>query len=408
MISNNFFRYIFYVGLCSSFASAIFLASSIELVLWDGVLSFEENKTALYYVLHGTSILTFFVSIVWAFVSRLHGHITKGKSVAYAIMSITVLFWFLITMIAEEKYTLKDALGSTGFAVWIVSGIAFCAVDEKIRSFFDKRLLFVFLLVSIAGFLYSILVVHYERFPGASSQLRFYILFWWLSAYYYLSNNSKNYLMILFKEFCFLLMVVGALYIQSRSWLLLSLIIFFIRNKYFKVEGAYAFKVIYWCFYTFSIMFSLVVAIYLFSSVLGDAVTGLLDRLDEDSRSNQYYYFFESVDLSQLVLGLGPLGTWYWPGRGDYQYIDNGLLWILFIGGIPLFISYIYFVFSGVVGKQSSVILSRDVKASRYLIILYGLMLCGLATFISPSLYFHSIFLYFILGRYWIGIHEKT
>lgn len=407
MISNDFFRYMFYIGLSFSFISAVLLASSIELVVWDGLLSFEENKGSLYYILHGASLLLFFVAILWALISGLSSKVHKGKLIAYSILVLTSLSWFLITMIFEDGYTFKDALGSTGFAVWIICGIAFCAADQKIREFFDSRLVLTFLIISVVAFVYSILVVDYERYPGASSQLRFYILFWWLSAYFYLSDSSKSYLMILFKEFCFLIMVVGALYIQSRSWLLLSLIIFFIKNRHFKVEGTYTFKVIYWCFYSGAIIFAVIFAAYIFSSVLSDAVVGLLDRLDEDSRSNQYYYFFESVDVEQLILGLGPLGTWYWPGRGDYQYIDNGLLWVLFIGGLPLFLSYMYIVFSDVFFRASYDGLSNEAKASRYLIILYGLMLCGLVTFIIPSLYFNSILFYFLMGRFWVEFYTK-
>lgn len=71
---------------------------------------------------------------------------------------------------------------------------------------------------------------------------------------------------------------------------------------------------------------------------------GFLGRIDEDSRSNQIYSFFQSVPIDALIFGSGARATWNWNGLEWDGGTDVGFLSLLFYGGIPLLLSVVWTV----------------------------------------------------------------
>jgi hypothetical protein len=65
-------------------------------------------------------------------------------------------------------------------------------------------------------------------------------------------------------------------------------------------------------------------------------------RLDDDSRTGQLEWFFRSVRPHELILGRGSFATFYW-GNSEYNGgPDVGYLSLLFYGGLPLLVAYIW------------------------------------------------------------------
>lgn len=67
----------------------------------------------------------------------------------------------------------------------------------------------------------------------------------------------------------------------------------------------------------------------------------LVNRLDEDTRSDQMREFFTNVRMSELLLGRGSLATWKWGGMEWTGGTDVGYLSLLFFGGVPLLLTYL-------------------------------------------------------------------
>jgi len=131
-----------------------------------------------------------------------------------------------------------------------------------------------------------------------------------------------------------------------------------------------------------------------------DALTSLLERIDEDSRSEQYQYFFADVAPTELVLGRGPGATYKNFGNRDYAFLDNGILWMLFIGGIPLLSSYLWLVIGALIPLVRRWSLHSDIASSAVLVT-WLLVLCGLGIFASPGFGYYSLFVCLIGGRAW-------
>ena len=66
-----------------------------------------------------------------------------------------------------------------------------------------------------------------------------------------------------------------------------------------------------------------------------------LNRLDEDTRSNQMVAFFTDVRMSELLMGRGSMANWNWNGIQWGGGTDVGYLSLLFYGGLPLLLTYL-------------------------------------------------------------------
>jgi hypothetical protein len=131
---------------------------------------------------------------------------------------------------------------------------------------------------------------------------------------------------------------------------------------------------------------------------LDAAADGLSARILEDTRSGQYVDFFSVVPVTDLVLGRGPKGTWYWPGFGEYRFFDNGYLWILFEGGVAMFVCYVtIMVAPGVRAVRRKP--AGDDAAAVCLILIWGLALTGLSTFTGPSVTIMDLLICIYAGR---------
>jgi hypothetical protein len=115
------------------------------------------------------------------------------------------------------------------------------------------------------------------------------------------------------------------------------------------------------------------------------SITALGDRMGDDTRSGQYTDFFADVHPLELLVGRGPTGTWFWSVVGDYQFFDNGFLWMLFIGGVPTLVSYTAIVLWPAFRLLQCRPGPGDAGAA-CMLLLWGVALAGLSTFTLPSI----------------------
>jgi hypothetical protein len=124
----------------------------------------------------------------------------------------------------------------------------------------------------------------------------------------------------------------------------------------------------------------------------------LKKRMTVDSRSGQYLIFFSQVSLSDLMLGRGPNATYVFGDSEKYQFFDNAYIWMAFIGGLPIMVSY--FVLIILPGIKAYFRGARgDDAAASVLIILWGLACTGLSTYSLPSVTPYCFLLYLLAGR---------
>jgi O-antigen ligase len=83
---------------------------------------------------------------------------------------------------------------------------------------------------------------------------------------------------------------------------------------------------------------------------------------------------------------------------GDYQFFDNGYLWMLFIGGVPTLLCY-----GAIIVWPAIQAFSRRPRgldgAAVFLVLTWGVALTGLSTFTLPSVSLNSFLMALWAGR---------
>lgn len=404
-------NYTFVCAIGFSWLAAVLLALSTSMGFeFEGSYEhrfFVVDKTIYYYMTHGLSIFFVVISGLAALLNKNYRVMPSNSVIAFMIMQVFGFGWFISVYCFSELYTLKDAVGSTGFMVWLSTILVFSAVDPKAMRMIERKLPII-VYVTLAIFILGILFNEYVRIPGASKELRLYLILWWFAAWFFLHERRNTFFWVMMRQVPYMILLLGSLYIQSRSWLLLTLALIVLRRMYIVDIYSPRMKVFMNIVNAIIAMIGFLGMVLFFGDILIEASNGFIDRIFEDSRSNQYQYFFESVSPSDLILGLGPEATWYWPGRGEYQFFDNGVLWMLFIGGMPIAFSYLYFIITPGFLAVRRLNYSKNDLSVATLIVLYLLMLLGLATYTSPSVSIQSFIMYMFVGNcYWLLMNNK-
>ena len=117
----------------------------------------------------------------------------------------------------------------------------------------------------------------------------------------------------------FLCAALGSNDSQARSWTALTVllgVVFVIlsaRERGSALAGARMVVV--------AVVLITAVGIFTYNGLLQSALEGLSGRVHEDTRTGEYVAFFSAVPVSDLLLGRGPKGTWYWPGFGTLNLL---------------------------------------------------------------------------------------
>lgn len=392
------------VGLVSTWVAAVLHAESTELTVVSieaySAPSYFVRKSVYFYFFHAVGIFSIMLSGIFALLNRNYRLVSPSGRIACLILWGTAIIWLIVTVVSSEKYGIWEMFGSTGVFVWLATIAVFVGVDDLAWRKLDE--LFEILAVLTVFFLIRSIWLKesYVWIPGASSQLQHFIIYWWVGAWTFLSFSEVTGITLrrVFHLMLLPVMLIAVLYIQSRTWLVLTLILLPIRLILLskrKDHAGLASKLA-----VISLAAIVVAGTYwIFADLAKQSLDGLLKRLSDDTRSSQYFYFFKSVSLADLVLGKGPEGTWYWPGVGKYQFFDNSVLWMAFIGGLPLAISYTVFVILPGFKVPFFGIKDKTVSVSSVLLRLYALMSLGFATYMSPALSLPCYMLYLMAGR---------
>ena len=237
---------------------------------------------------------------------------------------------------------------------------------------------------------------HYGRFNGPNAPIQFLSLLFWLGTYNLLSARAESIWQILIRGLPVGVCIVLALFTQSRGWLILcifSFVLLIIREARLNPE-TFRKQVV-----KLSIFATLLFLAFAYSLAVyyPTALTGLLGRITENTRTEQYRTFFAQVPLQDLLLGQGPKAGYRWGRDAHYQFFDNQLIWILFIGGIPMLATYLaLIVFPGIRLFQKA--RTRDEFAAGGVLVLWSLAALGLSTYSGIGLFAQHYFVIALAG----------
>jgi hypothetical protein len=239
---------------------------------------------------------------------------------------------------------------------------------------------------------------NYTAFHGYSRYIEYAILLTWLGGWTILSSVQARGWKLIPPGLLYAVMLWNALYSQSRSWLINTILIALVFaarcTRTISARG----RIVAVALPLVLVAVTAAAVWTLRAESAGLAIENFTARTADDTRSAQYVDFFADVAPSELLIGRGPKGTWYWPEVGDYRYFDNGYLWILFIGGVPMLVSYFVIV---VIPGLRAIRLKRNGPAATAatLVLVWALALTGLSTYTLPSLTTTHLFVALLVGR---------
>lgn len=385
------------ITILSSWGEWIYLAQITGLDASDSIIE-PASRPALYYILHGLSIAAALAAGFFYAIDGQFKKLSSGSRLAVIVLMTTSLTWALVS------YTFNDflnwsALGATGPLVWLTTIFIFAGMDQSVWKYIDpliRILSYITAVLALAAILNSRGLV-IERF--FSAYVRYMILLMWFGGWTYLTNIPQFFSTKFYLRFLpFIAFVLSTIFTQTRSWFITSFLLLFsylfVNSRSTRLRMQLTMKL--WI--GLLVVILLMSAGYLLKSPLNNAFIALTERTLDDSRTGQYIDFFNDVSPSELILGRGPKGSWYWPGVGSYHFIDNPYLWMAFIGGLPTLISYFVLIILPGIRAWKRGARDNDAAAA-VLVILWGLACTGFSTFTLPSLTPYAFVISLYAGR---------
>ncbi len=383
------------IALIASWCAAMMVALTVG-INPDNAYHDPQSKPALYYLLHATGIVSVIGAGMLAAVSGQYRRLCPSAKIAFWTMQTASICWALVTYELKDYLSWK-ALGATGPLVWLSCILLFAGMKQTIwRLLGSVSTTLSYLTAALA--MYAV-ATHREidvRFE--SGPVLIMIVLAWFAGWTLLTSRKATGWRLYVRAFPYIAFLCTAIFTQTRSWILMAILLLtaflFIRSPSSDEGDEPRFvrgKVI------LSILALLLVAGVLFQKEVGTAFGMLGERMYDDTRTGQYLEFFDQVPASDLILGRGPNGTWFF-GDEEYQYFDNSFVWMAFIGGVPILIPYIILII--VPGFRAYFRGAReDDAAASALLILWGIACLGVSTYSHPSLTPYSYFLCLLAGR---------
>ena len=138
--------------------------------------------------------------------------------------------------------------------------------------------------------------------------------------------------------FLLIFLVVGAVIIRSRAWLIQSAVFALVVGfTTARINGKNIGKLFH-----FVLLATLVVAgaVLLLGNYLNEFWESLVEKGTVDSRSEQYLEMLEQTEWYGWIFGKGAIATYVSKMYGEYQFIDNEFFYLSFHYGVPFAILY--------------------------------------------------------------------
>ena len=387
-------------GVVGAWLASVAFAESVSTVVdeWGRTVTIE-NKSVVYYLLHGGALASLLVAGGLGAVNGGYARLDKAGRAALWILILSSTIWALIAYDWNEMLS-PAILGATGPFVWFSTLLLFAGMEAEVWQRL-RRLIDALVVATAILAVRSMCRADSHSDAGWYSTNQYFCLLFWYGGWRCLARDYRSRAWIFVDASILALLGVLALWLQRRSWvidtgLLMAMYVMSVPRRMNVREGRRATHALA----VAAIAVPILAVVLLATPMARGAVAGLLDRLREDTRTEQYRMFFSQVSLDDLVLGMGPKATYYYgPTSPEYQYFDNAYLWMAFIGGLPILISYcVLIVRPGLVAFFRRGENDPCVAASRSLLFIWALVLGGLGVFSSPSLSAYSCFICLMAG----------
>ena len=349
-------------------------------------------------ILRVLSVLAFLLAGLIAMARGEYHRLSAPLRAACWVAALLFVIWLSV---GYEVPSLRHVLlGATSPLIWLMPLGLFAGMRRELWPNLYPVIRLLAYASTALGLLtfFTIDIQHYGRFSGVSPQIVYANVLCWFGAFLLLkpgaSGRHPSPVRLLPLVVCLML----ALFTQSRGWTVLCILI--LGSGLFRSadsSGARSRKgnaiwwQVSWC------VLLITAAGWFFAERLSPGVTGLKERLTEDSRSGEYAMFLSQVRIEDLILGKGPNASYDREGEQS-QFLDNQFLWTLFIGGLPALLCYS----SLILWPGVRPFLLRQPSPHRVLgiiLILWALAMAGVSTYFGIGTSVESLLIILVAGR---------
>ena len=318
--------------------------------------------------------------------------VSKLLVIGVAIMQICFIFW---TMIGSSSAKTVDMLfnnSTTPLAMLISASVFIGYRDELWKS--TKKIVFLLCTLFTVILLYETVrfVLQYGLMIRLMTSAAVYAMVYAILLMYVnlLLNTEaleKHPIMLFLQVFT---LIVVAMVLQSRSWMLHGVILLAIYVK--AVSAASKSKHLVRALVILLII-AIVVCLWQYLLLLSGS---LLARLNSDSRSQQLIAFFSQVTVKDLLFGCGVDARYNCFGT-SYAYLDNLILLTMFkFGTLPTLIYLLMMlrpIFYGLRRKKS------QVRSSVLFFVAWLACMMGVSIYVANAYTVYNQVIYIVIGR---------
>ena len=390
---------------CAWIASVASVETATVAVDADGHRTLIEAKSAIYYAAHAVDISAVMDAGILAVICGRSRRLGIGARIGLYVIFAASIMWTIAAYQWTEVFS-TQIFGGTGPFVWMTLLAVTASADYRVWTYLDRTIRWL-AYASTALSVRALLEPGYGYFFGYSKYIMCAVLLTWLGGWTLLTATHLTGWRLLVRCLPAAVLLPVAIAAQARSWTAIAVLLFvaFVmlraRERGNLMSGVRSLAL-------GLVIFAVVAAVFFAAAprTLDQATAGLAARVSDDTRSQQYVDFFQNVPVTDLILGRGPKGTWFWPGYGEYQYFDNGYLWTLFQGGIPMLASYIaILIWPGI--RAARRMPSGMNAAAALLVLVWALCMTGVSTFVLPSVELASYVVSLFAGRCWLFLSEN-
>lgn len=262
-----------------------------------------------------------------------------------------VLAYFAAGLLMTVRgYALPELLSTKLFDAWgpvpiILSSLAFVAARQSSWAVLNKFFNALGIVFSILTLLFIAQLQSLTRAEAVASLTSILnVLFWpasWIALRAYATSDT-------WRRFRFVplsIYAAGSLFVQTRLNIVMiaAALAAYVylqgqRRALRAPAGIAALAGVLWCA-GFSAIFLAETPV---ASRIGGVAESFWARTTEDTRTGQLVDFVKDVQPYELLLGRGAMATWTWGGIEWKGGTDVGYLTLLFFGGVPLLVTYIW------------------------------------------------------------------
>lgn len=333
------------VGMAASTVALWLYVQALPTFVQRGASDYSYGQVArppLYYAAHALELFCVCGAGLMA-LSSAQQHLLRRYGLRF------LLFLFAAAIMVFRGYSWSAALSpqifsSTGPFICIVSVLMFVGAQPGNWRFLDKLFLWVAITYSAFAVVGMVGLQSANRWEAVLALQGFLNALYWPATWILLRPGSWRSIAGWLRYAPLAVYAVGSIFTQSRfNWVMVLgalgayVYIQLRRHSPLAPRLILAAGLGLWLF-----LFS---TEYLsnarYTQSLRASADAFLSRMDKDTRTGQLIYFFEDVQMSELLLGRGSLATWNWGGLAYGAGVDIGYLSLLFFGGVLLLLTYI-------------------------------------------------------------------